>query len=138
VTGGLGQDVGRGVPQDRQCLFVTNPQDLDGRPVRQRQAQILYLAINLDRGCHLGKAIANGAGAVQASRAVLEFEFRAVGEMNLHRQRLPSGLFTPRQISVKEVIAWNSATRSSTSSRVRRCTRSVPNSSTLKLATIEP
>ncbi len=138
VASSLGQDVGCGVPQDRQCLFVTNAQDLDGDTVRQWQAQILDLAVDLDRSRYLREAIADRAGTVQTSRAVLEFEFRAVGEMDLHRQRLPSRLLTPRQIRVNDVIAWNWATRRSTSSRVRRCTRSVPNSSTLKDATTDP
>ena len=138
VAGGFGQDMGCGVPQDRQCLFVTDAQDLDGYTVRQWQSQILDLAVDLDGGRDLRQALANRAGTVQTCRAVLEFEFRAVGEMDLHRQRLPSRLLTPRQIRVNDVIAWNWATRRSTSSRVRRCTRSVPNSSTLKDATTDP
>ena len=70
--------------------------------------------------------------------AVLELELRAVGKMNLHALRLPITRFAPRQPRSNDVIAWNSPTRVSTSSRVRRCTRSVPNSSTLNDATIEP
>ena len=106
--------------------------------IRQGQAQVTHLPIDLDGGGYLGEPLANCARTVEAGCAVLELELRAVGKMNLHALRLPITRFAPRQPRSNDVIAWNSPTRVSTSSRVRRCTRSVPNSSTLNDATIEP
>ena len=138
VARGLGQHVRRRVAQDRQGLLVTDAQDLHLRAVGERQAQITHLPIDLDGSGHLGESLTDRTSTVEAGRAVLELELRAVGKMNLHALRLSTGRNPTRHPRSNDVMAWNSPTRVSTSSRVRRWTRSVPNSSTLNEATIEP
>ena len=54
------------------------------RAVRQRQAEIAQLAVDLDRGRGVGQARADRARGVEAARALGEVELVAVGEDRLH------------------------------------------------------
>ena len=83
VLHGLGQHVRGGVAQHRQRLVVADAQDAQVRAVRQRQAEIAQLAVDLDRGRRVGQARADRARGVEAARAVGEVELVAVGEDRL-------------------------------------------------------
>ena len=85
VLHGLGQHVRGRVAQHRERFLVADAQDAQMCAVRQRQAEIAQLAVDLDRGRGVGQARADRARGVEAARALGEVELVAVGEDRLHR-----------------------------------------------------
>ncbi len=84
---GLGEQVrGRMAQHVEGIRIVRVPrrQDLDRLPVGERQAQVLDVAVLADQHGLLGQLRPDRAGGVQAGGAVRKFEFRGVGENDLH------------------------------------------------------
>ena len=84
---GLGEQVRGRVAQHGERVRVARVargQDLDRLAVGERQAQVLDVAVLADQHRLLGQLGADRARGVEAGGAVRKFEFRGVGENDLH------------------------------------------------------
>ena len=72
---------------ERVCVVtVARGEDLDPRPVGERQPQVLGLAVDSDEHRLLGQLGPDRARGVEAGGAVRKFEFRRIGENDLHER----------------------------------------------------
>ena len=84
---GLGQEVRGRVPQDVERVRVvvaSRREDLERRPVGQRQPQIPGLAVDARENRLLGKLGPDRAGGIERARAVGKLERAPVGELHVH------------------------------------------------------
>ena len=67
-----------------RVVLVADGQELDRRPVGERQPQVLDVPVRADEHRLLGQLRADRARGIEAGGAVLELELLAVGENDLH------------------------------------------------------
>ena len=84
---GLGQEMRRGVAEDGErvgIVVVARRQDLERRPVAQRQPEVPGLAVDAREHGLLGELRPDRAGGIERARPVGKLERAPVGELHVH------------------------------------------------------
>ena len=83
----LGEEMRRGVTEDGErvgIVVVARREDLERRPVGQRQPEVPGLAVDARENGLLGELRPDRAGGIERARAVGKLERAPVGELHVH------------------------------------------------------